>query len=124
MYCVAMQSKEQGWCDLHFKWARYRQKYMKEFFKDERHFLHKMKNRQTVIESLIPASLLEKNHQEVMRSQDLALCRVNLDSTSCVFQIGSDISDNVKWHVVVCGKKDNKCVTVVLTVDNTGVIKS
>lgn len=59
-----------------------------------------------------------------MRSQDLALCRVNLDSTSCVFQIGNEMSENVKWHVVVCGKKDNKPITILFTIDSTGVIKS
>lgn len=59
-----------------------------------------------------------------MRTQDLAVCRVNLDSTQCVFQVGDELTDSKKWHIVVCGKKENQNVAVVFSVDVMGNIRS
>lgn len=80
--------------------------------------------RQTAIESIIPATLMQKNQQEVMRTQHLAVCRANLDSTTCVFQVGREITETQKMHIVLCGKKDNKAVTIVFSVDHRGVIST
>lgn len=75
--------------------------------------------RQTAIEAIYP-SLVPK--AEIMRTSNLAVCRVNLDSTSCVFQVGDNIFDQKKVHVVICGKKDGKNVNVTLSIDSDGII--
>jgi len=59
-----------------------------------------------------------------MRAQDLAVCRVNLDKTTCVFQIGSELAEDKKWHIMVCGIKDGAPVSVFLTIDVYGYIKA
>jgi hypothetical protein len=65
---------------------------------------------------------MQKNRQEVLRTQHLAVCRVNLDVTTSVFQVGSNITDRSKMHLIVSGLKDNKRISVALTVDYKGHI--
>jgi hypothetical protein len=81
--------------------------------------MNEIEMRQTAIEAIYP-SIVPKT--EVMRTSNLAVCRVNLDSTSCVFQVGDNISDQKQVHVVVCGKKDGKNVNVTLSIDSAGII--
>ena len=50
--------------------------------------MNEIEMRQTAIEAIYP-SIVPKT--EVMRTSNLAVCRVNLDSTSCVFQVGDNI---------------------------------
>lgn len=46
------------------------------------------------------------------------MCRANLETTACVFQVSDNITETQKMHIVVSGKKDGKPVTVVFSIDH------
>ena len=78
--------------------------------------------RQSALEAIIPSTLLQKNKQEVLRTQHLAVARLNLDKTTSVFQVGQNITDKTQMHIIVSGMKDHKHVSVVLSVSLMGHI--
>jgi hypothetical protein len=51
------------------KGAKYRRSFIHDFFGgDKEFFLEELRDRQTAIEAILPATMLQKNKQEVMRT--------------------------------------------------------
>jgi len=107
---------------LHFKYACYRKSYIKDCFASEEDFLEQLKVRQSAVEALIPSNLLQKDRQEVLRTLNLAVCRINLDVTTSVVQVGDYITATQKMHIIVSGTKDGKHISVAVSVDVNGLI--
>jgi hypothetical protein len=122
VFGCALHSEKDKRVDVHLKWARYRKSYMTEFFKDQAEFMEHLNSHQTAVESLIPSTLLERNRQEVLRTQDFAVLRVQLDSVDLVAQLGNELTDDNKWCIMVTGTKDQKPVCVVFSLSVDGAI--
>ena len=116
----AFQGK--GWMDLHVNWVRYTKDYQNRvgsYYKNL-NFMDNMHQHWNAIEAMIPDTL--PNQTESLRSQSIAVCRLHVDETTCVFQAGSDLTEKNKLHIFVCGKKAGKHSTTVFSVDNKGFV--